>query len=321
MFVYIILTLVIAVFINLIYKRQHRIELKNKHVVVVGGSSGIGKELVFLLLQEKCATVSVLSRSIQKLNDVKDEAKKYGEIDVYSCDVTNKENVKRTFKDIIAKNGKIDCLINCAGLAIPGYFIEQDNDIFEKTMQLDYFGSLYATKETVPNMIKNGGGHIVFVSSTCGLVGVPGYSTYCPSKFAVKGLAEVLRSELKPYKITFSVVYPPDTDTPGYEQENLTKPEETVIISGAAGKAAPAINVAKCIITGIKNGDYHIAYDVATKLCAVLSPGFTPFYFSFFDILLAPICRIVGVIAMYQNDSAVLTVWKKKNNNGNRTSN
>ncbi|KAN0027235.1 hypothetical protein ACTFIU_009925 [Dictyostelium citrinum] len=330
MIIYILFSLLAAVVVHLVYKKQTGFKLKGKHIVVVGGSSGIGKELVYELLKENIASISVVSRSLDKLKSVIDDCPSEvctnstplnvgslkSKIEIYSCDITNKNKVKETIAQIVSKNqgGRIDCLVNCAGFAIPGYFIEQDEDIFEKTMQLDYFGSVYATKEVVPLMIENGGqgGHIVFVSSTCGLVGVPGYSTYCPSKFALRGLAETLRSELKPYKITFSVVYPPDTDTPGYQQENLTKPEETVAISGG-GKAVSPLAVAKSIVSGIKNGDYHIAYDIPTKLCAVLSPGLTPFYFSFFDILLAPICRLVGIIAMNQNDAEVLKSWKKRN--------
>eukprot|EP01133_Synstelium_polycarpum_P011566 gene11566-13499_t len=178
-------------------------------------------------------------------------------------------------------------------------------------MQLDYFGTLYTTKEVVPHMIENGGGHIVFVSSTAGLIGVHGYSTYCPAKFALSGLAQTLRSELKPYNITFSLVYPPDTDTPGYAQENLTKPPATVAISGGA-KPVSARVVADAIVDGIQCGDYHIAIDIPTKLCAILSPGLTPFYYPFFDIVLAPICRLVGVIAMHQNDSEVMKEWKQR---------
>ncbi|EGC28764.1 hypothetical protein DICPUDRAFT_43831 [Dictyostelium purpureum] len=326
MIVYILVSFLAAVIIHLIYRKQTGFQFKNKHVVVVGGSQGIGKELVYLLLKEQCSTVSVISRNLANLRSVIDDCPNEvsnanthlknkslkSKIEIYSCDITQKDKVKETIKSIIDKGTPIDCLINCAGFAIPGYFIEQDEEIFERTMKLDYFGSVYTTKEIVPHMIENGtGGHIVFVSSTCGLVGVPGYSTYCPTKFAIKGFAETLRSELKPYNITFSVVYPPDTDTPGYKQENLTKPEETVAISGG-GKAVPAIEVAKCIVSGVKNGDYHIAYDLATKLCAILSPGLTPFYYSFFDILLAPVCRLVGVIAMHQNDSEVMKAWKKR---------
>ncbi|KYR00898.1 3-dehydrosphinganine reductase [Tieghemostelium lacteum] len=323
MIIYIVVAILVACIVNLIYKKQKQYSFANKHVLVIGGSSGIGKELVYQLLKENVSTISVVSRDIKKLEAViTDEPSELkSKIKVYACDITKKELVKKTIETIINENGDIHCLVNCAGLAVPGYFIEQDVEVFEKTMSLDYFGTLYVTKEVVPHMISRGiKGYIVFVSSTLGLVSISGYSTYSPAKFAVAALAETLRSELKPYGIRFSVVYPPDTDTPGYEQENLTKPEETKIISGG-GKAVKAIEVAKEIVKGIRGGEYHIAYDMATRLCVVLSPGFTPFYYSFFDIALAPICRLVGFIAMNQNDNEVLKAFRNKSSTSNASHN
>ena len=72
------------------------------------------------------------------------------------------------------------------------------------------------------------------ISSGAALVGVYGYSAYSPSKYAVRGLAEVLRGEFKPDSVNVSIVYPPDTDTPQLAQENKTNPAETFAISGNA---------------------------------------------------------------------------------------
>ena len=83
------------------------------------------------------------------------------------------------------------------------------------------------------------GGRIVFVSSQAGQVGIFGFSAYSPSKFAVVGLAQVLRMELQAHGIFVSVAYPPDTDTPGFEEENKCKPEETKLISETAGLFQP----------------------------------------------------------------------------------
>lgn len=85
----------------------------------------------------------------------------------------------------------------------------------------------------------NGGGRVVFVSSQAGQIGVFGFSAYSPSKFALTGLAQVLRMELKPHGIFVSVAYPPDTNTPGFEEENKSKPEETRLISETAGLFEP----------------------------------------------------------------------------------
>jgi short-subunit dehydrogenase len=100
-------------------------------------------------------------------------------------------------------------------------------------------------------MKKKGGGHIVNVSSMAGFIGVFGYADYSASKFALMGLSETLRMELKQYGIRVSVICPPDTDTPGYELENRTKPPETWAIGGTAKLIEPEV-VARALIEGVR---------------------------------------------------------------------
>ena len=92
-------------------------------------------------------------------------------------------------------------------------------DVHERTMQVNYFGSLYCVNAVLPYMTKAQKGQIVLVSSGAGLVGLYGYTPYSPSKFALRGLAESMRQELKDQGIRVSIVYPPDTDTPGWREE------------------------------------------------------------------------------------------------------
>ncbi len=84
---------------------------------------------------------------------------------------------------------------------------------------VNYFGTLYSIKAALPAMETQKQGHIVLIFSGAGLIGLLGYSSYRPTKFAVRGLAESLRAELKPKNINISIVYPPDTDTPIPQRE------------------------------------------------------------------------------------------------------
>ena len=107
-------------------------------------------------------------------------------------------------------------MVNCAGTSLSGNFEETDPAAFERLMRINYLGSVYPTRAVLPAMKKKGkGGRVVFVSSAAGQIGVFGYSAYSPSKFAIVGLGQVLRMELKAHDIYVSVAYPPDTDTPG----------------------------------------------------------------------------------------------------------
>ena len=100
-------------------------------------------------------------------------------------------------------------------------------------------------------------GRIVLISSGAALMGIFGYGSYGPSKFAVRGLAETLRAELTRDNVAVSVVYPPDTETPMLEEENKTKPAETKLITALA-KAWTADAVANCIMRGIQRGRFAI---------------------------------------------------------------
>ena len=118
-------------------------------------------------------------------------------------------------------------------------------------------GQLIPTLIVLPYLMKAKKGQIAFVSSTVGFMGVMGYVSYAPSKFAIVGLAESLRNELSPYNIKISVLYPPDTDTPGFAIENQTKPPECAMISEGAKLLQPE-EVAQFFVKGILKKKFAI---------------------------------------------------------------
>jgi 3-dehydrosphinganine reductase len=135
-------------------------------------------------------------------------------------------------------------------VARPGYFAEVPVAVFERTMAVNYFGTLYAVKALVPAMRARGRGAVVLISSGAGLHGFFGYTPYAPSKFAVRGLAEALRAELCDTGVHVMIVYPPDTDTPQLAEENLTKPVETKALT-AGGGLWTAEAVARATLAGL----------------------------------------------------------------------
>jgi len=100
-------------------------------------------------------------------------------------------------------------------------------------------------------------GYITITSSILGFMPAMGYATYVPTKFALFGLAEILRHELLPYNIKVSILFPTDTDTPGFAEENKLKPEECKIIS-ETGKVMKPEELAKEFIDGILNERFEI---------------------------------------------------------------
>ncbi|MEN9567044.1 MAG: hypothetical protein RLZZ69_2240 [Cyanobacteriota bacterium] len=251
----------------------------NQHAMITGGSSGIGKAVAKLLVQQG-ANITLIARDRHKLTQAQQELKQVmvnqtQQINIATTDVTDRASLTSVIKEAIANSGAPNLLITSAGIAHPGYFSEIPLEIFEQTMAVNYFGSLYSVKAVLPAMIERQQGHIVLISSAAGLLGIYGYSAYCPSKFAIRGLAESLRGELKPNGINLTVVYPPDTDTPQLAAENKIKPPETKEITATA-KVLSAEAVAQKILRGVAKNQFAIAPGMELKILnrwhSLLSP-------------------------------------------------
>lgn len=129
-----------------------------------------------------------------------------------------------------------------------------------------------------------------------------GYSSYSPTKYAVRALAESLYNEFQGQNIKIHLVCPSDTKTPGFEQENLTKPEETKKISETTS-VYESIDVAKSMLTGIQNGDFYVWHDFLSGLAIKACKGMGPSANNALDWLLAPILALCQIF--------VLSDWNK----------
>ncbi len=187
-----------------------------------------------------------------------------------SADVSELDQVRKAVKQVSEISGTPDLLVNSAGVVHPGYVEKLDLNIFSWMMEVNYFGTVYMTKEVIPAMIKRGSGYIVNISSGAGLISYFGYTAYAASKFAVRGFTQALRQEMKVRGIGVSIVYPPDTDTPQLEYENQFKPSETKALSSAGKLMMPAA-VANTVINGITRGQYRIIPGFELKLYYHLS--------------------------------------------------
>jgi len=249
--------------------------MKGSHALITGGSSGIGLETA-RLLTARGATVSLMARRADVLDDAAGRLRATGAtVHTSSTDVSDKAAVTQAIRELEMQAGPVDVLVTSAGQARPGYFLELEDEVFRRMMEVDYFGTLYAIRTVAPGMVERGRGSIVAVSSGAGLLGVFGYTAYGPAKFAVRGLMEALRSELKPYGVHVACVYPPDVDTPQLEDENQYKPAETAAITGAVKPMRPEA-VAQSIVEAIDKKRFAVYPERGMALVGGLGPLFAP---------------------------------------------
>ena len=257
--------------------RPPRFQLKGAHILITGGSSGIGKALAIKAAQMG-ARVTLLARDVKKLEDAKSEIQAMAkeQVEIVSVDVSGSfEDVEKAIKKAVEQQGPVDVLVNSAGTATAAPFDETQPEEFERLMRINYLGSVYATKCVVQSMKERKTGRIVFVSSQAGQIGIFGFTAYSPSKCALRGLAEALQMELLPYNVYVSVSFPPDTDTPGLQKENESKPEITKLVSNVSG-LFDAKTVAGSIIEGLQKGDHHIWVGLDGFMLAQLTAGMSP---------------------------------------------
>ncbi len=248
---------------------------RGKSVLITGGSSGIGFAIANALV-DMDAIVILLARDYEKLKAAKAsilEKNPKAKVKLVSADVTDAETLIVLHEKYVRNHDTPDILINCAGVARPGYVEEMPLDVYKWTMDIDYHGTVNTIKVLLPGMIERGSGHIVNFSSMAGVIGVFGYTAYSGAKFAIKGFSDALRAELKPKGIKVSIVYPPDTDTPQLAWEDQYKPFETRELAGSDKPIQPSL-VAEETLNAVARGRYKVVpgfnakltYFVATRL-------------------------------------------------------
>jgi len=247
----------------------------NKKVVLVtGGSSGIGlaaaKQMaaagahVWLTARRR----EVLEAALTEVEATRRDRSQLCGIIV--ADVSDPQQAAQAVETVTKSAGAPDAVFNSAGITQPGYIQELSMEVFERLMQVNYFGTVYVTTAALHGMLERGSGHIINISSMAGYLGVFGYSAYGATKYAVTGFSEVLRAEMKSHGIRVSVAFPPDTDTPQLAYEEPFKPAETKAISGNA-KALSAEKVARAILRQAEKGYFMIFPGIDSRLFYLLT--------------------------------------------------
>lgn len=282
-----------------------------KHVLITGGSQGIGLEVALEYVRQG-AHVTIAARNIAQLELAAEQLKavrisqtqivRYVAIDVSR----GIDEVKAALDPIVQEVGHVHTIVNSAGIFSAREFSKTSQKEFERMINVNVLGSIYATHAVVDGMMSHKGGRIVFIASQVAHVSIYGYSAYGASKWALRGLAESLQMELRPYGIYVSVSYPPDTDTPGYKIEMLDKPEITKKLS-ESGVFSPE-SIAKDIVYYSKKGYFAISNGFDGWMLKQLHPGMSPvnnIWEVTQQILFCSLFRIVSLFYILSWDSII----------------
>jgi 3-dehydrosphinganine reductase len=234
-----------------------------KDFYFLGGSSGIGLHLAINAVKLG-ANVTVFARNEKKLQEAVEEIRSHKISPRQKVEYKSLDLAKATYKDIESAFGEIEekcgdiyMLVNCAGMAICGTIEEMEEKDVKYLMDLNYYGTYFPIKYVLPKMKARKDGIIVMTGSQASLLGIYGLGAYSAAKFALRGLAETLAMETKHLGISVTLALPTDTDTPGFENEQKSKPIETKLICGSGGKLSIFIRISDLFIGIIFQDSLH----------------------------------------------------------------
>lgn len=241
-----------------------------KTVIITGASSGIGKALAEKYSKEKYNVV-INGRRLDALKAAQAELQKFGnEVFLIQGDVAKEEDCKVLIEETIAKFGRIDILINNAGMSMRAVFNQTDLSVIKQMMDINFWGTVFCTKFALPYLLKTKGS-VVGVSSVAGYKGLPGRTGYSASKFAMQGFLESLRIEN--IKTGLHVLIA----CPGYTASNIRnvalsadgKPQRETPLD--EGKLMSSEEVALAIFNAVESREHRLVLTFQGKLLVFLN--------------------------------------------------
>jgi len=211
--------------------------------IVTGASRGIGKEIAKELSKQGIKVIANYNKSEEQAKILQNENP---EIDIFKADISNRVEVKQMIDYTLKKYGKIDILINNAGISESKLFTDVTDEDWNRIINNNLYSAFCVTQEVLPNMIHNKSGNIINISSVWGMVGASCESVYAISKAGMDAMTKSLAKELGPSNIRVNSIAPGIIDTDmnkNLNQESIEKIKEEIPLE----KIGKASDIAKCI--------------------------------------------------------------------------
>jgi short-subunit dehydrogenase len=214
--------------------------IRGKTIAITGAARGIGHATAKALLA-RGARVVIGDRDVATLESAVAGLSHFGQVSGYPVDVTDKESFA-TFLDKARTDGagRVDVLINNAGVMPVGPFLDQSEQSIRSSIEVNFYGVLTGCQLVLPEMVRRRRGHVVNIASMAGMVAVPGQVVYAGTKFAVVGLSTALADEFAPHGVEVTVILPTFTNTEliaGTKNTGAQKPVQPEDIAAAIVKA------------------------------------------------------------------------------------
>jgi short-subunit dehydrogenase len=214
--------------------------LRGRVAVVTGAASGIGRA-VALGLAARGADLALVDVDAAGLAVVADAVRARGRrASIHAVDVADRERMRALPAEVVAEHGRVELLVNNAGVSVGGTFEEQGLDDLDWIVGINFWGVVYGCKFFLPELRRSAPSHIVNLSSMFGLAGVPGQSSYCATKFAVRGLSEALWVELRDAGVGVTCVHPGGVKTNIVRDSRLLDPAARERLMALFERAATA---------------------------------------------------------------------------------
>jgi NAD(P)-dependent dehydrogenase (short-subunit alcohol dehydrogenase family) len=263
-----------------IYQELIKYSLRDKVVLVTGGSRGLGLEISRALVA-KGAKVVLCARSSDQLSKAKAELRNLGgNVISFTADITDRNHVNGLIKKTIEHFGRLDVLINNAGTIQVGPMENMTIEDYEKAMQTNFWGPLYCIYALLPHFIERKQGRIINITSIGGKIALPHLLPYTASKFALVGLSEGLHAELKKHNIYVTTVVPHLMRTGSPRNITVKGDHEAEyawfkLSDSLPGMSQDASEAANHVIKAIEYGDTETTFTLTAKI-ATFVQGFAP---------------------------------------------
>jgi short-subunit dehydrogenase len=249
------------------------------HVIVTGGSSGIGLAIA-KLYAIRGDRVSLLARHSGRLEQARIEIAAISGADpsliqVASVDIASASQVLEAVENCESSFGPCDVLIASAGVVEPSAFDRMPAAVFDEQIATNLIGTANVVRAVYKGMKTRRSGKIMMISSGAALIGIYGYTAYCASKSALVGFAEALGAEAGISGVRVSICFPPDTLTPQYRREMSMRPAEAELLMGTV-KPWSAEAVAAKIVHGLDRGRTRIHFGLSLAALGYFGPLIKP---------------------------------------------